>query len=59
MSIGVTNAIIESGMYVEPQVQGIPAKFLVDIGSMITLVSLRITERNPQNMRPGLIDDWW
>jgi len=33
----------------------IQAKLLVDTGATVTLVSLRITERIPQNMRPELM----
>uniref|UniRef100_A0A8W8NKK2 CCHC-type domain-containing protein n=1 Tax=Magallana gigas TaxID=29159 RepID=A0A8W8NKK2_MAGGI len=53
-NVSVGSSVEECGLYVEVQVQGEKAKFLVDTGATVTLVSETLYKKLPVAIRPNL-----
>lgn len=54
VSIGLGSTIEECGLYIDVNVQGEKAKFLVDTGATVTLVSETLYKKLPASVRPKL-----
>lgn len=54
VSVGLGSSIEQCGLNVEVKVQGEKAKFLVDTGVTVTLVSETLYKRLPVAVRPNL-----
>lgn len=53
-SIGAGSSLEEAGLYIKVKVPGMHAKFLVDTGATLTLLSQTLYETMPQETRPRL-----
>lgn len=53
-SIGVGSSLEDAGLYIKVKVHGMHAKFLVDTGATLTLLSQTLYETMPQKTRPRL-----
>ena len=54
VSIGLGSSIEECGLYIDVSIQGEKAKFLVDTGATVTLVSDTLYKKLPASVRPKL-----
>ncbi|XP_062568971.1 uncharacterized protein LOC134231056 [Saccostrea cucullata] len=54
VSVGLGSSIEECGLYINVNVQGVKAKFLVDTGATVTLVSETLYRKLPASVRPKL-----
>jgi hypothetical protein len=53
-SVGLGSPIEECGLYVDLKIQGETARFLVDTGATVTLVSKSLCTRLPISVKPNL-----
>ena len=54
VSVGLGSSIEECGLYVDVKIQGETARFLVDTGATVTLVSESLYKKLPMSVRPNL-----